>query len=302
MELLESSKSSKKYICEKCNYVTSRESQYLRHLGTRKHKMEPNGINGKFQKFQTENEYICETCNRKYKTQSGLWKHINKNTCSPIHKNTSVASIDTKQGVNNDVLLAMIDENKELRDVMVNANQSLREENKELKSLIGEVCKQLPKVQNTTINNNNIFNINMFLNEDCKDAMNLTDFINSIQLSVEDIENIGNKGQIDGMANILINKLNNLDVLKRPMHCSDEITETIYIKDKDRWEMETPDNSNIKNALDQITMKSIQNLPEIADEPDNYLRTVNEILKDPRDDKKIISKVASTITIDKNKL
>lgn len=300
MELLESSKSSKKYVCEKCNYVTCRESQYLRHLSTRKHKMEPNGINGKFQKFRTETEYICETCNRKYKTQSGLWKHINKNSCTKVESTSSIG--DNKQGVDNDILIAMIDENKELRDVMVNANHSLREENKELKSLIGEVCKQLPKMQNTTIHNNNIFNINMFLNEECKDAMNLTDFINSIQLSVEDIESIGDKGQVDGMANILINKLNNLDVLKRPMHCSDVITETIYIKDKDKWEIETADKPHIRNALDQITMKSIQNLPEVANEPDNYLKTVNEILKDPRDDKKIMSKVASTITIDKSKL
>lgn len=300
MELLESSKSSKKYICEKCDYVTCRESQYLRHLSTRKHKMEPNGINGKFQKFRTETEYVCETCNRKYKTQSGLWKHINKNSCIKVESTSGIG--DNKQGVDNDILIAMIDENKELRDVMVNANQSLREENKELKSLIGEVCKQLPKMQNTTIHNNNIFNINMFLNEECKDAMNLTDFINSIQLSVEDIESIGDKGQVDGMANILINKLNNLDVLKRPMHCSDVITETIYIKDKDKWEIETADKPHIRNALDQITMKSIQNLPEVANEPDNYLKTVNEILKDPRDDKKIMSKVASTITIDKSKL
>jgi len=300
MELLESSKSSKKYICEKCDYVTCRESQYVRHLSTRKHKMEPNGINGKFQKFHSDMEYICETCNRKYKTQSGLWKHINKNACIKVESISS--SGDHNQSVDNDILIAMIDENKELRDVMVNANQSLREENKELKTLIGEVCKQLPKMQNTTIHNNNIFNINMFLNEECKDAMNLTDFINSIQLSVEDIESIGDKGQVDGMANILINKLNNLDVLKRPMHCSDVITETIYIKDKDKWEIETGDKPHIRNALDQITMKSIQNLPEVANEPDNYLRTVNEILKDPRDDKKIISKVASTITIDKAKL
>jgi hypothetical protein len=262
--------------------------------------MEPNGINGKFQKFHSDMEYICETCNRKYKTQSGLWKHINKNACIKVESISS--SGDHNQSVDNDILIAMIDENKELRDVMVNANQSLREENKELKTLIGEVCKQLPKMQNTTIHNNNIFNINMFLNEECKDAMNLTDFINSIQLSVEDIESIGDKGQVDGMANILINKLNNLDVLKRPMHCSDVITETIYIKDKDKWEIETGDKPHIRNALDQITMKSIQNLPAVTNEPDNYLRTVNEILKDPRDDKKIISKVASTITIDKDKL
>ena len=302
MELMESSKSSKIFYCIKCDYSTSRESQYIRHLNTRKHKMEPNGINGKFQKFHSDEEYICDVCNKKYKTQSGLWKHKNKNNCIKkvtVNENTENVIHDD---VDKNMLMTMIDENKQIRDVMINANKNLREENKELKGLISEVCKQLPKIQNTTINNNNIFNINMFLNEDCKDAMNLTDFIDSIQLSVEDIESIGSRGQIDGMATILINKLNNLDVLERPMHCSDVITETIYIKDKDKWQIESADKQNIKDALDQITMKTIKNLPEITSEPDNYIKTVNEILKDPRDDKKIISKVASQITIDKNKV
>ena len=137
----------------------------------------------------------------------------------------------------------------------------------------------------------------MFLNEDCKDALNMSDFIKSIEISLEDLQRINQQGQTIGMSNLLIDKLNNLDIFKRPVHCSDIKKETIYIKDADKWEEETKDRPKLKNALDQITKKSIQSLPDTITEPTEYINTCEQILKNPREDKKIISSIAKNVKL-----
>jgi hypothetical protein len=178
-----------------------------------------------------------------------------------------------------------------------------------------DLCKQLlplmkemivdiiPVLQPNTVNNTNttnnhqIYNINMFLNEECKDAMNMSEFIESMQLTLDDMTKIGTEGQTAGMTNILINKLNQLDIVKRPVHCSDVKTETIYVKDKDKWEKEKKDKPKLKYALDRIAMKGIEAMPDMEYDPDEYAKTVSEVLKDPREDKKIISKLAKEILV-----
>jgi hypothetical protein len=155
----------------------------------------------------------------------------------------------------------------------------------------------IPVLQPNHTDNSNTFNINMFLNEQCKDAMNMTDFIESIQLTLEDMKYFGDQGQTVGMSNILIDKLNALDVFKRPMHCSDIKKETIYIKDEDKWEIEAKNQPNIRHALDKLAKKGLEAMPCMQDNPDEYVKTISEVLKDPREDKKIISKVAKQIII-----
>ena len=121
-----------------------------------------------------------------------------------------------------------------------------------------DVCQKLEPISNNTINSNNsIVNINMFLNEQCKDAMNMTEFIESIQLSLEDMMNIATTGQTQGMTSILIDRLSSLDVLKRPLHCSDLKKETIYIKDEDKWEQDSKTKPKMKSVLDKLTMYKI---------------------------------------------
>ncbi len=137
----------------------------------------------------------------------------------------------------------------------------------------------------------------MFLNEQCKDAMNMSEFIESIQLNLEDITSIGEKGQVEGMANILVEKLNSIDVFKRPVHCSDVKRETIYVKDEDKWEKEEKEKPKLKNAIEKLTKKSMESMPYLEDDPDKYVRTVSEVLKDPRDDRKIISKIAKNVRV-----
>ena len=125
----------------------------------------------------------------------------------------------------------------------------------------------------------------------------MTEFIESIQLSIEDVEKIGMEGQTRALSNILSSKLNEMDIFKRPVHCSDAKKEIIYVKDQDKWEQEEKGKPKLKKALDKITKESLCKLPEFQSDPDEYIKTVAEVLKEPREDKKIISDVAKEILV-----
>ena len=139
--------------------------------------------------------------------------------------------------------------------------------------------------------------MNVFLNEQCKDAMNLTDFIDSIQLSIEDVANIGEHGQTSGFANILIDNLKSLDLYKRPLHCSDSKRETLYVKNNNEWNKESEDRTQLKEAIDHISRKGIQKVPDLNMSDEKISGTICEIVKTPVNHKKIISKVAKEIKI-----
>ena len=266
-------KNAKKYYCKYCNFECSKKSNYEKHLSTVKHKRitQDNNLLPKNAK-----RYIC-ICGNEYKYLSGLSKH--KKKCLLLIKNEKLTESNDTNTI--ELIKCIMKENK---DMMM------------------ELCKTVqPITTNNTVNNTtNYFNIQMFLNEECKDAMNMSEFIESIQLSIEDMENFTSEGQTSGMANILINKLNNIDLFKRPLHCSDVKKETIYIKDEDKWEIEDEEKSKLKNALDRIAKKSIEVLPEISKNQDDCIKTVNEVLKIPREDNKIISKVASNMLLKNN--
>ena len=150
---------------------------------------------------------------------------------------------------------------------------------------------------NNVNSHNKVFNISLFLNEDCKDAMNMSDFIESIQLSIEDLEKIGSEGQTQALSNILTDRLNDLEVVKRPVHCSDPKKDIIYVKDEGKWEKEPKHKPNLKKALDKITMESMYKIPDIIPNADTYAHTLSEIMKEPREDKKIISEVSKKIVV-----
>ena len=265
METKNSPKLAKNFYCEKCDYKCSKESDYKKHLSTRKHKMETNG-----NKTRQNSPYICE-CGIEYKTRSGLFKHKQKQKCKMI-----------------------IPEDKRPEPML----EYLLKENIEMKKILVDVCQKLEPIGNNTINSsNNIVNINMFLNEQCKDAMNMTEFIESIQLSLDDMMNIATTGQTQGMTSILIDRLSSLDVLKRPLHCSDLKKETIYIKDEDKWEQDSKTKPKMKSVLDKLTKKGIDAMPIMEDDPDNYVKTITEVIKEPREDKKIINSVIKEVFI-----
>ncbi len=290
------------FFCKICDFKCSKKSNFLKHLSTRKHEILTNP-NKKMPKNATS--FMC-SCGKSYKHRSTLSSHQKK----------CVFKLQNKDIINDNVLdhkgFSSIENNND-DDENLNFKEmflTMVDKNNELQNVVTEMCKQIPNsnqpvnntVHNTTNNTtNNIsnqnFNINVFLNENCKDALNMSDFIKSIEISVEDLQRINEQGQTIGMSNLLIEKLNNLDIFERPVHCSDIAKETIYIKDSDKWEEETKDRPKLKSALDQITKKSIQILPESITEPSEYVKTCEQILKNPREDKKIITTIANNVKI-----
>ena len=279
--------SKQTFYCEKCDYKCFKKGDFNKHIDSKKHKAI------KCYTDATKNSLHCE-CGKTYKHHSSFYRH--KKRCVFVEK---VEIETTDQDRHNSMLGDDMDFKKLFLEMV--------DKNKELQGMVTEMCKQIPQlsqpINNTTNNNttNNInnqnFNINVFLNEDCKDALNMSDFIKSIEISLEDLQRINQQGQTIGMSNLLIDKLNNLDIFKRPVHCSDIKKETIYIKDSDKWEEETKDRPKLKNALDQITKKSIQSLPDTITEPTEYINTCEQILKNPREDKKIISSIAKNVKL-----
>jgi len=261
-------KNAEKFYCEKCDFRCRKQSDYDRHLLTRKHKLATKST----EKMPKNAVYFCD-CGKKYKDRTGLWRH--KKKCA-FNKDEE-EEVERKKPESENASLA-----KELVPL--------------IKDLIVDIIPVLqPNHTDNSMNNN--FNINMFLNEQCKDAMNISDFIESIQLSLDDMKSFSNQGQTRGMTNILIDKLNNLDIFHRPVHCSDARKEIIYVKDEDKWEKENKERPKLKHALDGLTKKSIQALPEFKSDPDEYVKTVSEVLKEPREDKKIISDVAKEMLV-----
>lgn len=246
MELKKVPKSSKKFYCEKCDYSTSRESQYMRHINTRKHKMELTGIK------KSSKNFFCKICNKLYETQSGLWKHENKCIKSKDDDN----EYNNYNSMNKKELINMVIENKEL----------IVKTHKDMSNLIPNTGTTINNttINNTTINSNN-YNINIFLNENCKDALNIMEFVNLLKIKLKDIDICGNLQDTKGISNVFIEGLKNLDISKRPLHCIDLKEETIYIKDNDVWELDD-ENIKIKKAIDNFKKEDIKNIPLILEE------------------------------------
>ena len=213
MEICCSPKLAKKFYCESCDYGCSKESDYNKHIMTRKHKKE---INGNVGNEQISHKYECDVCNKEFKTNSGLWKHKKKCSIGQEENNTKNTEFD----IDKDFLIKMLLKNQDV---------------------IEKLTEVMPQLGNQVHNNshnttNNQFNIQMFLNEHCKNAMNLTDFIQSLPITAETYDSTIENGLTKTMTNMLLNGLNELDIVDRPIHCTDASRKTLYVKDDDIWE------------------------------------------------------------------
>jgi len=283
-------KSSNIFICNLCNYKTDKKFNYDKHVLTRKHLKSIN-VN-EFVKKNSEKIYECETCNKNYKDLSGLWRH--KKKCKPLE--------DVKQITdpsNNTLILELIKQNQEFQ--------------KQILELVKE--KGFGNITNNTNSNNkttnNRFNINMFLNEKCKDAMNIMEFVDSLKLTLQDLEKTAELGYVKGITNIIVNGLNELDIYKRPIHCSDVKRETLYVKDNNIWEKENEEKKKLTRAIKHISIKNAKQVGEWTKEnkgyndssckkSDKYLKIISEANGgEPEEINKIISNVSSKVTIDK---
>jgi hypothetical protein len=273
----EGKKGQKYYYCENCDYTCSKKYSWGRHLGTYKHMESTNSNKSATEKVQKGQSYLCEHCSKQYNDRSGLWRH--KKQCTQKLKN--YLANEEKQQQLIDYLLK---ENSEFKHLMVT---SFQDQNKN----IVELAKNAGHNNNTTnnTNNNNNFNLQFFLNDTCKDAMNIMDFVSQLQVGITDLEETGRLGFAEGISKIFINGLKQINVNDRPLHCSDSKRETLYIKSNNEWAKENEDKLILTNAIKHVAHKNIKQIsewtkehPEFNDpdskENDRYLQIVSEAM------------------------
>jgi hypothetical protein len=239
-------KISAKFICEKCDYKCSKQSEYNKHILTNKHKILHNPTLNPTSEI-SEKIYECN-CGKIYKHSSTLYTHKKKCTSTNETENNETDSNDTDNN-NNEI--------KELKELM----KYLMKENSELKTMMFEVIKNGTH-NNTTNSHNKSFNLQFFLNETCKDAMNIMDFVDSIKIQLSDLENVGKLGYVDGISNIIAKNLNSLDETKRPVHCTDTKREVMYVKDEDKWEKEEDNKPKIRKLIKHVAHKNTKLLKD----------------------------------------
>ena len=244
-----SQKVAEKFQCEPCEYTCCKKSDMNKHNLTRKHQNRINRIE-LINKVATH-KYVCSQCNKEYTARNSLWYHLKKCT-------TKNETIETNVPVNkNDLLIReLIATNKEMMALLITQGKELQ---------------KCPTTINQTTNNNNNqrFNINVFLNETCKDAINFSDFVKNIQISYEDLENNAQLGFVNGISKIFLDNLNQLDVAERPIHCTDVKRETMYIKDENIWTKQ-PDDEKLQKAIQTVSYRSMGKLAEWKQENPDY--------------------------------
>jgi hypothetical protein len=219
----------KKFVCEICDYITSSKKDYNKHILTRKH------LNA-YKCLNLGTKILCENCNKSFQHRQSLCRH--KKKC------ISVSPVD------NNMIMSLIAQNQEFKDLIIEQNKHIIELSKE-KSIINSH-------NTTTNNNNNHFNLQVFLNERCKNALNMVEFIEQLNVTIHDLEETGRLGFAEGISRIFINGLKNLDVYERPIHCSDAKRETIYIKNENKWEKDDDNKSNLEKAVRKVGQKNMQ--------------------------------------------
>ena len=310
--IAKSQKNRKIYECIFCDYNTCNRFDFNKHNSTLKHESNKFAIeNGDLainssQKSQKspETKFICDGCNKEYKDNSGLWRHKKKCNSKDEPKDDSEGEVEDE-----------VKKTDELTELV----KYLMKENSEMKTMMMKVIENgthhnTTNTTNNTNSHNKAFNLNFFLNETCKDAMNIMDFVESIQLQLSDLEKVGEVGYVEGISNIIVKNLNELDVTQRPVHCTDKKRETMYIKDEDKWEKDES-NSKIKKAIKRVASKNQRLLPKFKEaHPDcgtyhsKYSDQYNKIIiesvggsgdNDAEKEEKIIRNISKNVIVEK---
>ena len=309
------------FCCENCNYNTSNKKDFNKHNTTPKHFRL---INATVDEFKNPQSYLC-SCGNNYKHISSLYKH--KKSCLYLdnNNNNNNNENDTSNCQKEDVsilsslVFEVVKQNKEL----IIQNNENQKKNQELTQQLFEICKTVSINNNINNNISNIntnshnktFNLQFFLNETCKDAMNMSEFIESVKIQLSDLENVGKLGFVDGISNIIIKNLQALDVEKRPVHCCDAKRETMYIKDQDKWEKEDNELKQMRELVRYVRDKNISMVntwrdlyPECVKSDSKKTTQFNQIYMESfggekgtkkEKEEKIISKIAKSVIIDK---
>ena len=302
-------KQAKTFECESCDFVSCKKTNYETHLTTSKHK----SLISLTEKEVKPILHFCKLCNKEYKSREGLWYHSKKCTAPPPPDPLAKDDKDDKE--ENPVELAFL---SNLVLEVMKSNAELMKQNQEFQKQMFDMCKSSTtniNNNNTNNNHNKTFNMQVFLNEQCKDAMNIMDFVNSMTLELSDLEDVGEVGYVEGISKIIIRKLNELDVCKRPIHCSDFKREIMYVKDMDVWSKENSTFDKIRKAIKYVTKKNsdllipwIQKYPAgmNIEHPQNdiYMRLMNQAMGGRESfiesENKIIKKISKAVQIDKS--
>jgi hypothetical protein len=292
-ETEKSPKVAQNYYCECCYYNTSKKCDYEKHLATDKHKKRENETNETDLKQENLKKYTC-FCNKSFNSRTSLWRHKNKCIEEKIDEDPS---------------------DKELIMMLIKQNTQLIQQNAELVKT-GTNNTTISNNSHNTNSHNKTFNLQFFLNETCKDAMNIMDFVDSIKLQLSDLENVGKMGFVDGISNIIVKSLNSLDETKRPVHCTDTKREVMYVKDENKWEKENDNKPKIRKLIKHVTHKNTKLIkdfkakyPGCEKSESKYSNSYDKLVieafggkgdNDEEKENKIIKKISNVTTIDKN--
>jgi hypothetical protein len=300
---------SQKFACIFCDYSTCKSRDYTKHMSTDKHKKRQNAsemlLNASEKSLEITKKFTCD-CGKIYNHDSSYYRH--KKGCNKkINKNK-----------NNDEIIF----NKDLIMIVLKQNQEILKENNDLKNMMMEQQNQMIEVikngtHNTTYTNSNnkAFNLNFFLNETCKDAMNIMEFVESIKFQLSDLEKVGELGYVEGISNIIVKNLKALDVTQRPVHCTDKKRETLYIKDEDKWEKDD-EKKKMHTMVKKIAHKNARLLPKFKEEhpdcgkssskfSDQYNKIIVESMggagdNDFEKEEKIIKRVTKEVIVERD--
>jgi hypothetical protein len=294
-------KSSNNFHCELCDYSTCIKYNYKLHINTIKHKNNALTIDNNEKLVKPNKIYECDICNKKYNDRAGLWRH-KKKCCK---KADEINKISSKEQEKDNIISLLLTQNKELIDLLKSG-------------LINSTTNTNSHNVTTNANSiNNTFNLQFFLNETCKDAMNISDFVSSINVTLDELENTGRQGYIEGISNIILKRLNVMEQHLRPLHCSDAKREIFYIKDNNEWKKEADGKPILTNSIKTIANENIKqigvwrsNYPDCtksnSKKNDLYLKIVsnsmNGLTKEEgeKNISKIITNIAKKVTINKS--
>jgi hypothetical protein len=286
-----------KYFCKKCDFNTSKITDYNRHVETKKHIGNTMATSGN--KNNEKILYNCKNCNKTYNDRTGLWKH--KKKCKTKDDSESESDEDKKSNdpTDKEIIMMLIKDNSEFKNMMMKVLEN------------GTVNNS----NNTNNSHNKTFNLQFFLNETCKDAMNIMEFVDSVKIQLSDFEKLGEIGYVDGISNIIVKNLKALDVEKRPVHCTDAKREVLYIKDDDKWEKENETKNKMRKVIKKIANRNSRMLNEFKTKhpdcgksdslfSDQYNKLIVEAMGGPGDndlekEDKIIRKITKEVVIDK---
>ena len=253
------------FVCNFCNYKTSKKSDFNKHLLTAKHKNNENGNILETKKSQKSQAYLihdlsCNICYKIFSSRSGLYKH--KLKCKKKNEKIENELIENDKISSGDLVIKLLNDNQEMRKIMIKQQEQL-----------SELIPQIGSNNNNTTNNK--LNINVFLNEHCKDALNMNEFIQSIQVSLEQLEYTKTHGLEQGLSKTIMENINKLSLYERPLHCTDAKRETLYIKDNNNWEKDKS-KIKIKEVIKSTCNKNYEALKTWKETNPDYMENENK--------------------------